>query len=248
MRRCILLSATALAVACGSRSDGSVATSSQALIASQCSFFAQNGKTNICHYTGAAKKPYNLLNIDIGNCDFHAANHPNDFVSTTGDCSSPGCLPDLAPFDESGSVSFIGGLWLPRQPCCSHIVAFGVCQPLQPDKCTFIHPDGTPTHLTCPPVSDPSCYTRACNVGTGVCETALIGGRGCGDECSTDADCIATIDGVPDPCQIPLCVLSGTVHLCTYSAPICDDGNACAHHDCQIGRGCISFPISGCTP
>ena len=156
MRRCFLLAATALAVACGqSTSDGSVATSSQALIASQCSFFAQNGKTKICHYTGAAKKPYNLISADIATCDDHAANHPNDFVSTTGDCSSPGCLPDLAPFDESSSVFYQGPVLTFRQPCCSGYVAFGVCQPAtQLDKCTYVHADGTFTHRQCPPVSD----------------------------------------------------------------------------------------------
>jgi len=136
-----------------------------------------------------------------------------------------------------------------RQPCCSNYVAFGVCQPAtQLDKCTYVHADGTFTHRQCPPVSDPSCYTRACNIGDGVCETALIGGRGCGDECSTDADCIATIDGVPDPCLVPKCILSGTVNVCTYSPRSCDDGNPCTLDNCEILRGCISYPISGCTP
>jgi hypothetical protein len=247
-----LLGAAAAVVACGSSGSsvtepGGIRTSSSALTASQCSYLAENGKTNICHYTGSAKKPYNLLSVDIGNCDFHAANHPNDFVTLTGDCGNPGCLPDGAPV-QTNSYPF-------KPPCCSgQDPAFGVCQPAPKpapasnDLCTFTLLGGSTASVDCPPVSNPSCYQRDCNPATGFCETSILGGRGCPNECETDADCIPTVNGVPDRSVVSTCVLSGDLYICEYATPSCDDGNACTKDWLDVAAGCQHTPIAGCTP
>jgi len=250
MQRCLVLAAGALlVVACGLSGSnvtehGGIGSSSSALTANQCSYFAHDAKTNICHYTGAVHKPYNLVSVDIPTCDDHAANHPNDFVSVTGDCDNPGCLPDGAPVDTS-KFPF-------KPPCCSNNgVAFGVCNSANNDYCHFTLPGGTVAGVACPPVNDPACYTRSCNGPTGVCETSVIGGRGCGSECDPshgNADCIPTINGGQETCVVSSCILSGSVYVCSYAAPFCDDGNRCTLDWCEVGVGCQHTPISGCTP
>jgi hypothetical protein len=252
-RRLVLAAGALLVVACGSSGSsvsehGGIGSSSSALTGDQCSYFAQNGKTNVCHYTGAAKKPYNLISADIATCDDHAANHPNDFVSVTGDCSNPGCLPDGAPVDITHApANPVTGVSF-KPPCCSgRDPAFGVCQPTG-DRCTFDLPGGAKTGFDCPPVNNPACFARSCNGGTGVCETSVITGRGCGDECATDADCIVTINGGAETCQISTCVQSGSVYVCAYAPRSCDDGNGCTQDWCEVGVGCQHAPISGCTP
>lgn len=88
------------------------------LSAAQCDYFAVNGKVTICHLTGAARKPYNVLKIAVAGCDDHSS-HDGDYVAV-GDptCNGQGCFPAGAPYD--GSVE-----------CCEGLSPVdGTCQPV----------------------------------------------------------------------------------------------------------------------
>jgi hypothetical protein len=241
MRTIVLLAAGALLVVACESSNSRVVEKAvstprgPALTADQCNYFVADGKVRICHYTGDAKKPYSVLNVDDSGCINGHADHPNDFIALPGDtnCQNMGCLPDGAPVDTTTL----------DPPCCQPtdgsftLVRNGVCAEACDD-------------LNCPPVNNSACFSRACNPGTGVCETSVITGRGCGNECATDSDCTETTSpsGAPDPCVISTCIESGSVHVCAYATTSCDDGDPCTQDWCESGVGCHHKPIASCTP
>ena len=89
---------------------------SSELTAKQCSHFANNGKTVICHKTGSKKNPYVVLKVSEKGCAKGHAGHRGDYVAV-GDptCKGGGCLPASAPCDRT-------------VPCCTGRCKKGVCE------------------------------------------------------------------------------------------------------------------------
>jgi len=73
------------------------------LTQSQCEYFLEHGKTQICHHTGSATKPYVIVKLSEQACIHAHANHPEDYVAAADDptCQGLGCLPVNAPCDET---------------------------------------------------------------------------------------------------------------------------------------------------
>lgn len=129
-----LIASAALSATACSDSASELGTVSAALTAEQCEFFQVDGKIQICHKTGSAKKPYTILKVATEACvDGHAA-HDGDYVAVNDpDCKGLGCFPVGAPVD--GTV-----------PCCEGLVeAGGHCACPQDTQCTTWSPnsDGT---------------------------------------------------------------------------------------------------------
>lgn len=180
---------------------------STGLTVAQCTFFDADGKVRICHATGSAKHPYNVLQVSDAGCVEHSA-HPNDYVPTSGDseCRGGGCFPLGAPAD-------------PKIPCCPGLVSRdGVCA----DPCAGV---------TC--AAQDQCHSAgACDPGTGQCshpampdQTACDDGNAstCGDVCTAGACAGAVIDLQTDLANCGACgnvcpdVANGTA-ACTAGA------------------------------
>ena len=72
-----------------------------ALTPEQCTFFAVEDRTPICHATGADERPFILINAWEAACAIAHAQHENDFVAVNGTCSAPAPLPQGAPCDAT---------------------------------------------------------------------------------------------------------------------------------------------------
>jgi hypothetical protein len=157
----------------------------------------------------------------VGTCD-----------PSTGVCSNPTALDGTACDDGNQCTTSpfcSGGVCGNGVPNCNtslDLCNLGTCDP---STLTCL-----PYEVACPPVSDTSCFTRSCNIATGICETSVNGGRGCGDECSTNADCADN-----NACTQDTCVQSGTVFVCAYAPANCDDGDICTDDFC-------TDPVAGC--
>jgi hypothetical protein len=99
----------------GSGSNDPTASGSDKLTTSQCSYFAVDGKTQICHATASEKNPYTSINVDAAGCADHAA-HPGDYVAVNDPgCTGGSCLPKDAPCDAT-------------LPCCDGLTCQnGIC-------------------------------------------------------------------------------------------------------------------------
>jgi hypothetical protein len=97
-------------VACGSVDP--VGENTAALTADECMQDVVGGKTAICHHTSGSPAYVHIAISQSACINAHAENHPEDFVSTTGDCSCVGndqaCQADA--------------------PCCSGTCIDGTCK------------------------------------------------------------------------------------------------------------------------
>ncbi len=106
-------------------SSPEMGTSTAALSTDQCSFFAVNGKVDLCHKTCSSKHPYSRIRVSENACRNAHAKHPGDYVTSTDPnsslfdpkCKGGGCVPQGAPCDAS-------------LPCCDGLTcASGACTP-----------------------------------------------------------------------------------------------------------------------
>jgi len=177
---------------------------------------AAQDKVTICHFTGSASNPYNVITISTSALNQHVANH-GDFIYTDccldtecgaltdqcniGACDAGTCVavpqPDIACDD--------GDLCTERDTCN----ASGACVGTAVD-CTDL--DDACNMGTCNP-ADGSCFASPANEG-GPCDD--------GNACTG-----------PDTC-------SGGV--CSGAQISCDDGNVCTDDSCDSEVGCLHTP------
>lgn len=128
-----------LAGACAS-DEATLGHGDEALTAAQCSYFQSGDKVTICHHTGAARKPYNVIRTNVASCGGHAG-HAGDYITSSDPssdaydptCSGQGCLPAGAPADATIE-------------CCDGLADVGgTCQPTTPRlvDMKLISPPGT---------------------------------------------------------------------------------------------------------
>jgi hypothetical protein len=93
-------------------------STSSALTAAQCQYFAVDGKVTICHRTGSATHPYTAIDISEQGCIRGHAAHAGDYVAVDDPtCQGGRCLPAGAPCDDT-------------LPCCDGASCqSGVCVP-----------------------------------------------------------------------------------------------------------------------
>ena len=98
------------------------------ITAEQCTFFAVNGQNDICHWTGAARKPFISLRTSEEACVNGHVEHDGDYLTSSDPwsplydptCNGLGCLPEGAPYN--GSIE-----------CCEGLAPTdGICAPIDP--------------------------------------------------------------------------------------------------------------------
>ena len=183
------------------------------LTVGQCSFFAEGDKVQICHRTGSARNPYNVIRTNIASCGGHSG-HVGDYITSTNPadpeydptCSGQGCFPEGAPFDNTVE-------------CCAGLSPQGgVCHDI--NECATNN-GGCGTGSTCANAAQ-SGQAPTC---TDINECATINGG-----CATGYSCTnAPVSGDPAICTPPAAVC-GDGHL--------DAGEACDDHNTTNGDGC----------
>src|SRR5437870_403120 len=94
----VLSMVSGLCIGC-STEPPEVGSTTSALTQAECNFFDVNGKVRICHATGSAKNPYQIIQISDNGCINGHVSHQNDYIATANDpdCHGGGCFPVGAP-------------------------------------------------------------------------------------------------------------------------------------------------------
>jgi hypothetical protein len=91
-----------------------------ALTPEQCEYFSRGGKTAVCHATGSAKNPFELVRVSVEACVKGHSDHSEDFVAFDDSCQAGSCLPAGSPCDAT-----LG--------CCEGLACSnGVCSETEP--------------------------------------------------------------------------------------------------------------------
>jgi hypothetical protein len=114
------------AAGCSSDDRPTLGSDSDELTQAQCTYFAEGDKVQICHRTGSARNPYNVIRTNIASCGGHIG-HAGDYITSTNPsdpeydptCNGQGCFPEGAPYD--GSVDCCAGLSAPVGGVCTDI-------------------------------------------------------------------------------------------------------------------------------
>ena len=203
----------------GEMGAGAARGAGQALTAAECNFFDVNGKVRICHATGSASNPYNILQLSDSGCINGHTGHANDYVATAIDpnCKGGGCFPSGAPAD-------------PKIACCPGLVVRnGVCT----DLCA---------RVTCG-AADQCHAAGVCNPATGACSNpAVVNGTVCmdgnpntvGDVCTAGVcagvdRCVGVTCTASDQCHVAGVCVDHATGACSNPAvvngTVCSDGN-----------------------
>jgi hypothetical protein len=174
-------------------------------------------KVTICHFTGSATNPYNIITISTNALNQHVANH-GDFIYT--DC----CLDS-----ECGALTDQCNVGACNAGTCVAVPQTGVaCD--DGDLCTTADTcDATGacvgTLVDCSALDD-QCLVGTCDPSDGSC---LASPANEGGPCDDGNACTS-----PDTCSGGVCA----------GPPIsCDDGDPCTEDSCDPGSGCINEPI-----
>jgi hypothetical protein len=171
------------------------------LTADQCVAFAVDGKTRICHATGAGHHPFTSLNVSIDGCESGHSNHPHDYVAV-GDpsCRGGGCLPQSAPCDDTlpccdgltcsaGKCTPISQfVYVPAPAGITHAAGESLCQTNYAGHLASVHSAAQEAAIDAliQPCAPGSCFT-----------TVWIGGDAPGGFCSGPNATYAWTDGTP---------------------------------------------------
>lgn len=101
MRNIHLVSILAAAALAACAAEPTTDRGSSALTAEQCNYFAQDGRTTICHATSSAAHPFAKIRVATQACVNAHANHAGDFVAVDDDCGADACLAEGAPCDAT---------------------------------------------------------------------------------------------------------------------------------------------------
>lgn len=179
MKRLMFALPFAFLAACAQ--DEAIDTTSAALTAEQCSYFADSaGKVTICHATSSTKNPFVVIRTDEDGCIAGHEDHPGDKIAIDGQCKD-GCLPEGAPYGNG------------EYPCCEHLGLVedgGKCiKNEEIDLCEK-------NQVKCEPGL---CESGKCEPKTGLCiyETGNMKGTFCADadaciekgECDGEGNC-----------------------------------------------------------
>lgn len=201
-----------------------VGESQDALSAAQCSYYAVDGKVQICHRTGSATHPYSILKISQSACTNAHALHAGDYVAVNDpDCQGDGCLPEGAPCDVT-------------VPCCEGFsCTAGTCTANVSNNCS---PSPCQNGSTC--VNETSGYTCECLAGyTGTnCETEI---NECDPEpCQNGGTCLDGINAYVCDCLPGWDGTDCEINLCDPGLPVSSDGETyvCACPPGLTGDAC----------
>jgi hypothetical protein len=199
-----------------------------ALTTAECNYFDVSGKVRICHATGSAKNPFNILQVSDSGCINGHAGHANDYVATATDldCHGGGCFPAGAPVDA-------------KIQCCPGLVAQnGVCT----DLCA---------HVTCG-ASDRCHVAGSCNPLNGSCSNpAAPDATACNDgNAGTTSDtcqagvCVGGCTSGTNLCGSTCLDLSSDPSNCGSCGTSCAGGQACTAGACVTTNPCARVPGS----
>lgn len=197
-------------------------TAASDLTAAQCAYFDVNGKDQICHWTGSAKKPYTIIKTSEAGCVNGHAGHPHDYI-TSPDPSSPaydptcngsGCLPATAPCDAT-------------LPCCDGLVCdAGTCVSAA-DPCA-----SAPCQNGGACAADGSGYTCACQEGYSGTDCEIVADPCAWGPCQNGGTCTA-LDALYYTCS---CANGYTGFECEIPPDPCA-GNPCNDHGICAPQG-----------
>ena len=196
----------------------------EALTQAQCSFFAIGDKVQICHRTGSARNPYNIIRTNAAACGGHSG-HAGDYITSTDPaspiydptCNGQGCLPEGAPSD-------------PTIECCDGLGSVaGTCRDI--NECATNN-GGCGAGFTCANAAIPG----AAPTCTDINECAPGGGS----HCSANAACTNTAGGFTCACNPGY---AGDGVTCTRVV-ICGDGTVAGGEACDDAN---TVPGDGCS-
>ena len=240
--------------AMGCSTDDAAQSAPQQLSTAQCQAFDVNGTTTICHATGSARNPIQVLRVATSACINGHSGHAGDRIAVDGNCGPDACLPVGAPVDNTLACCSLGNVTRVGSTCAC-AAGFANCDNDALNGCevdlnTVAH-CGSCGVACAVPHGTPSCTAGSCGVAS--CDEAYtLSGGACvpdgdhdavpdsSDNCPTvaNADQRDTNNDLQgDACEC-LGVSCAALDQC-HGAGTCDPTNgACSNPSLADGTGC----------